>query len=110
MNAHRNTADTPMDRLVSRICNEIREQARAIEPYHPGRHRWVALRVAIELCSGIDKPILRNMLAYEMASQTDADELDDLADEMRHSAAVWAAEAEQGADYLRDPMNRRIDD
>lgn len=110
MNKPRNTADTPMDRLVSRISNEIREQARAIEPYHYNRHRWIAIRVAIELCSGIDKLILRTMLSYAMASQTDADELDDLADEMRHSAAVWAAEAEQGADYLRDPMNRRIDD
>ena len=106
MNKPRNTADTPMDRLVSSICNEIREQARAIEPYHHMRHRFVALRVAIELCPGPGREILRNMLAYEMASQTDADELDDLADAMRHSAEVWAAEAEQGAAYLRDPLNR----
>ena len=106
MTIHHPITPAPTGTLAAEIVATIRERAREIEPYHPARPRWVALKAAADLTPEPGKSIILNILAYEMATQYDADELDDLAASMRHEAEVWANECEHGAAHLRDPLNR----
>ena len=110
MNKQRNTSDTPMDRLVSEVVRAVISMSSEVVPYHSDRPLWAALRAAEVLGYGHGRAILRTILAYEMSSQGDADQLDDLAEAMRANAEAWAVEAEQGAASLRDPLNRRTHD
>ena len=106
MTIHHPIAPAPTGTLAAEIVATIRERARHIEPYHPARSRWVALKAAADLTPEPGKSIILNVLAYEMSTQMNADDLDDLAASMRMSAEVWAEECERGAGHLRDRMNR----
>ncbi len=97
----------PEEIAAARAVACVRTEASQIEPRADrDRATRIALRAAIELCAPIHRPILRDMLAHDMASHGNPDVLDDLANSMTENARAWADEAEGGAKYLRDPLNR----
>ena len=49
MSIHHPIAPSPTGTLAAEIVATIRERARQIEPYHPARSRWVALKAAADM-------------------------------------------------------------